>query len=36
MIIADFHLMRVTVSPSETDAPLIIDPNAVPAFPVAF
>jgi hypothetical protein len=29
MIVDDFDFMRVAVSPSETDSPLIVDANAV-------
>ena len=30
MVILDFHVERIAVAPDETDAPLIVDPNAVP------
>lgn len=32
VVIDDFHVVGVTVNPSEADAPLIIDPDAVLAF----
>jgi hypothetical protein len=35
MIIYDFDFVRVSVFPDETDAPLVIDANAVPARSVA-
>jgi hypothetical protein len=36
MIIDNFHVIRIRVAPRETDPPLVIDPNAVLAAPVAF
>ena len=32
VVIDDFHVVGVTVKPSEADAPLIVDPDAVLAF----
>lgn len=32
VVIDDFHVVGVTVIPSEADAPLIVDPDAVLAF----
>jgi len=34
MIVDDLDFMRSVCSPDETDAPLIVDADAVPAFPV--
>jgi hypothetical protein len=36
VIINNFDFMGVSAAPLKTDAPLTIDPDAVPAFPVAF
>ena len=36
MVIRDFHVVGVAVFPAETDAPLVVDADAVLAFPVAF
>ncbi len=35
MIIYDLHFISVSVAPDETDAPLVIHSNAVPALPAA-
>ena len=34
MIIHNFHVQRILIVPAETHAPLVIDPDAVLAFPV--
>jgi hypothetical protein len=34
MIIDDFHLFCMPFSPHEADAPLVIDTDAVPLFPI--
>jgi hypothetical protein len=36
MIIDNINVMDRTVTPDEADAPLVVDPNAVLAFPIAF
>jgi hypothetical protein len=36
MIIDDFYIMGITICPPKTDPPLIIDPDAVETFSVAF
>src|SRR6185437_7541207 len=36
MVVDDFDFMAIAVPPEETDAPLVVDPDAVPAFAVAF
>jgi hypothetical protein len=36
MIIHDFYVPGIAVTPSETDSPLIVDANAVSARPIAF
>ncbi len=36
MVISDFHIKGIALPPFETDAPLIIDPNAVLSFPIPF
>ena len=35
MVIDDFHIVRIAVLPTETDTPLIVDPDAVLAVPIA-
>lgn len=35
MVIDDFNLVSVSLSPHKADTPLVIDPNAVLALPVA-
>lgn len=35
MIVGDFDIVGVTVSPYEADAPLVVDPDCVLAFAVA-
>ena len=35
MAFDDFHVVGVTLDPSKTDAPLIVDPDAVLAFAIA-
>lgn len=35
MIVDDFHMVAMAVTPDKTDSPLIIDPNRVLPFPVA-
>jgi len=35
VVIDDFHAVGVTLNPSKTDAPLIVDPDAVLAFAIA-
>jgi len=35
MIINDLNFERITISPNETDAILIVDANTVLAFPIA-
>lgn len=35
MVIHDLNVVRVAVSPPETDPPLVVDPNAVLTFPVS-
>ena len=35
MIIYDFDFVRVSVFPDKTDAPLVVDADAVPSLPVA-
>ena len=34
VVIDDLHVARIGIDPSETDPPLIIDPNAMLTFPV--
>lgn len=34
MVILDDHILRARVGPHEADAPLVVDPDAVLAFPV--
>ncbi|HEX4293801.1 MAG TPA: hypothetical protein VHZ29_06685 [Rhizomicrobium sp.] len=36
MIIHDFHVPGIAVTPPEIDSPLIVDTNAVSARPIAF
>ena len=36
MVIDDFHIIGVAVSPCKANTPLIVDANTVLAFPVAF
>ncbi len=36
MVVHDFNVMRITVTPGDANAPLIVDPNAVHPRPVAF
>ena len=36
VVIDDFHVVRIAVTPAEADAPLVIDPNAVLSFAFAF
>jgi hypothetical protein len=36
MIVHDFHVSRVAICPHKAEAILIVDPNAVLPFPVAF
>jgi hypothetical protein len=36
MIIHDFDLLSAGIGPSETDPELVVDPDAVLSFPVAF
>jgi hypothetical protein len=36
MIIHDFHIPSVAITPSEANPPLIVDANAVSAHPIAF
>jgi len=36
MIIRNMYVVRVGISPGEAYSELIVDPDAVPAFPVAF
>jgi hypothetical protein len=35
MIVDDLHIQRIPILPSETDAPLVIDPDAILAFATA-
>jgi hypothetical protein len=35
MIIDDFHIVAMALTPDKTDSPLIIDPNRVLPFPIA-
>jgi len=35
MIIDNFHVMEMAVTPDETDSPLIVDANGVLAFPIS-
>jgi hypothetical protein len=35
MIVNDFHVVSISVLPIKADPPLIVDPNAVLAVPVA-
>ena len=35
MIIYNFHIIRIMVTPLETNAPPVIDSNAVLSFPIA-
>ena len=35
VIINDFHVVAVAVTPDKTDSPLLVDPNRVLPFPVA-
>jgi hypothetical protein len=34
MVINDLNVVRITVFPDKADAPLLVDPDAVPAFSV--
>jgi hypothetical protein len=34
MIIDDFHIVAMAVTPNKTDSPLVIDPNRVLSFPI--
>ena len=36
MIICDLHIIRISRPPSKTDTPLVVNANAVLAFPVSF
>jgi hypothetical protein len=36
VVIDDLHVIGIRVAPRETDPPLVIDPNAMLAAPVAF
>ena len=36
MVIADFDTLHSVFSPAKTDAPLVVDPNAVLPDPIAF
>lgn len=36
MVVNDFDFVGIAVPPEEADAPLVIDPDAVPTFAVAF
>jgi hypothetical protein len=36
MVIGYFHVKSVTLPPSKTNPPLIVDPNTVLSFPVSF
>jgi hypothetical protein len=35
VIVDDFHIVAMAVTPDKTDSPLIIDPNGVLPFPIA-
>jgi len=35
VIIDDFDIVAMALTPDKTDSPLIIDPNRVPPFPIA-
>jgi hypothetical protein len=35
MIVDDFHIVTMALTPDKTDSPLIIDPNRVLPFPIA-
>jgi hypothetical protein len=35
MVVCDFHVISVSILPFETNPPLIVDGNAVLAFPIA-
>ena len=35
MVVHDLHVVRATLAPAETDAPLLVDPDAVLSLPVA-
>lgn len=35
MVINDFYVIGVPVTPDKADSPLVVDPNAVLALPVA-
>ena len=35
MIVDDFHIVAMALTPDKTDSPLIIDPNRVLPFPIA-
>ena len=35
MVIRDFDIIRIAVIPAKTNSPLVIDSNAVLAFPIA-
>jgi hypothetical protein len=34
MIVSYFHIRRITFLPGEANTPLVIDPDAISAFPV--
>ena len=36
MIIHNFHVVDIAIAPSKTDAPLVVDANAVLPFSIAF
>ena len=36
MIVCNFHVVRVAFAPTEANAPLIVDTDAITSFPVAF
>lgn len=36
VVVDDFYVVGVAVTPSETDTPLVVDPDAVLAFAIAF
>jgi hypothetical protein len=35
VVVGDFHFKGITVFPSETDPPLIVDPDAMLTLPIA-
>jgi len=36
MIVRNFNIIRVAVSPDEADAPLVIDTNTMLSLPISF